>query len=524
MPGAVVQVVARGSQNGFLDVKPEITHFKFLHKRHTIFACESMENVSSGTADFGRKCVFNIQRNADLIGPMFVRSIVPALSANQAWCSFLGNSMIKTAVLNIGGTEVEKHTGDYMNMMYQLYRDHAHDVSFDKMIANVPEMTVPEWGTPQYTLWIPLMFSICRWDGLAFPLVASQYHDARVEIEFQEVTKLVCGSAAGSVTSSNTSMISCSLFVDYVYLGQAERKMFASATHEYLIQQVQHSGTESLSSTNSKIRIDFNHPNLATIINVKQNKYLDGSKFLGYHPTDSNALREMATKRAVLAWATFNTGTGLYEVSGSTALANAINDAAVTLVDTSVNNVDLDNLAITGPLLPLDLCSTPVSLLDTTGLTRTTDDAATNPGAAGNDIVVRQWSNYGVFLDGSVCPVKEMNMTFNNNERLSKRDAKYFGCVQAWQNFKSSPKSDGVLAYSYALRPCDIQPTGSLNMSRIDNATIHLDMITTARVMRGTVWQDVAVQVASDATVDIYGPNFNVGRIMGGLFGLGYAN
>lgn len=517
MPGAVVQIVARGSQNGFLDVKPEITHFKFMHKRHTIFATESMENVSSGTADFGRKAVFNIQRNADLITKMYVRMVLPALGANQAWCTKIGNCAIKTAVFNVGGTESEKQTGDYLNMLYELYRDNAHDSTFAKMIGDVPELTVPGFGTPQYILYVPLMFTNCRWDGNAFPLVASQYHDARVEIEFQELSKLVCGSNAAAASAS---MVSCSLFVDYVYLGQAERKMFASATHEYLIQQVQHSGTESLNSTNSKIRIDFNHPNIATILNVKQNKYTNGSKFLGYHPYDSNALREMATKRAALAWGTWNETTGFFETDVSSALGSAIDAALVTVVDQSAN-LDIDNLHITGEMLPLDLVSTPVSSLDTTGLTRTTD--SDNAGSAVNDIVVRQWDNYGVFLDKSVCPVREMYLTFNNNERLSKRDTNYFGPVQAWQCFKSAP-ADGVLSYSYALRAWDIQPNGHINMSRIDNATIHLDMITTARVVRDGAWTDVPVSVSSDATVDIYGPNWNVSRIMGGMYGLGFAN
>ena len=51
-----------------------------------------------------------------------------------------------------------------------------------------------------------------------------------------------------------------SLFIDYIYLDTDERRRFAQASHEYLIEQLQFTGDESVTATNAKIKLNFNHP------------------------------------------------------------------------------------------------------------------------------------------------------------------------------------------------------------------------------------------------------------------------
>jgi hypothetical protein len=60
-------------------------------------------------------------------------------------------------------------------------------------------------------------------------------------------------------------------------------------------------------------------------------------------------------------------------------------------------------------------------------------------------------------------------------------------------------------------------------MSRIDNASIHLEFITTAPVRVSGAMTAVSVTVHSAATCNIYGPNYNVFRVMGGMGGMGFA-
>jgi hypothetical protein len=46
-----------------------------------------------------------------------------------------------------------------------------------------------------------------------------------------------------------------------VYLDTEERRRFAQKSHEYLIEQVQHTGTDTVTGNGTKqVRLSYNHP------------------------------------------------------------------------------------------------------------------------------------------------------------------------------------------------------------------------------------------------------------------------
>ena len=82
-----------------------------------------------------------------------------------------------------------------------------------------------------------------------------QYHELRITFEFEDQANLAgIGSTALEAT----------LWCDYVYLDQDERKKFAAQPHEYLIEQIQFTGDENVTiastSKAQQIRLSFNHP------------------------------------------------------------------------------------------------------------------------------------------------------------------------------------------------------------------------------------------------------------------------
>jgi hypothetical protein len=154
------------------------------------------------------------------------------------------------------------------------------------MIGNVPELTTlityvgPDGGCsndcvasvphtsmearscmPQYTLYIPLKFWFCRHTGLALPLIALQYHDVRINLEFTDLRNL-CWTNNPTVldTVNNYGLVACSLYVDYFYLDTEERRRFSQVAHEYLIEQLQFAGDESLTASANRIKMNFSHP------------------------------------------------------------------------------------------------------------------------------------------------------------------------------------------------------------------------------------------------------------------------
>ena len=96
-------------------------------------------------------------------------------------------------------------------------------------------------------------------------------------------------------------------------------------------------------------------------------------------------------------------------------------------------------------------------------------------------------------------------LTLNGHDRFSERDGAYFNYVQPFQHHSSTP-AVGVNAYSFALKPEDHQPSGTCNMSRIDNTSLKL------------------TNNAGPSKTSIYAVNYNVLRVMGGMGGLAYSN
>jgi hypothetical protein len=54
--------------------------------------------------------------------------------------------------------------------------------------------------------------------------------------------------------------VAASLWADYVYLDTEERRRFAQVAHEYLIEQLQFTGGESVTAAQNNIKMSFNHP------------------------------------------------------------------------------------------------------------------------------------------------------------------------------------------------------------------------------------------------------------------------
>jgi hypothetical protein len=533
MAGGLMQLVAYGAQDVYLTGNPQITFWKVVYRRHTNFAVESIEQVFNGTGDFGKKVVCQIQRNGDLITKMYLRLGLPVLTSSYAWTPKIGHAVLKTVELNIGGTTIDKHYGDWFNVWYELARKFAHDRGYDQMIGNTAELTVPSssYGTPEATLYVPLYFFHCRNDGLALPLIATQYHDTRIEIEFNPVSQLVC-QIGDTAVSPSASLTSCSLFVDYVYLDSEERKKFAQASHEYLIEQLQFTGSESVTSTNSKFRLNFNHPCKALYWNTLQTKYVNtqgSNKYLAWNPKDWNATQVLATKRAVLGWASLTDSMFVNGVTETTDLAtefgHAIDNAKAVYTDLSSGSVvaeDVDSVIITGSLLPWHLISQPVSVFGSRVSTSETGDAS-----AASDVIVRQLDNYGIFLNRTVNPVDKVLLQLNGQDRFSSRDGNYFNYVQPWQCHSNTP-ADGINMYSFALNPEEHQPSGTCNMSRIDNATLNLTFVTGVNVIVNSeneqAYGTYTVSPGGNSTCNIYATNYNVLRIMSGMAGLAYSN
>jgi len=533
MGGGLLQLVSYGAQDIYISGNPQITFWKVLYKRHTNFAMESIEVTFNGQADFNKRVTAVINRNADLMYRTYVQVVLPAVDFASVtavnrfrWLNYIGHRLIKTVELEIGGQRIDRQYGDWMQIWTQLSQDQGTIAALDDMLGNTHDLVLmkdrrgyaldascagseltntcaPRAGTPARTLYIPLQFWFCRNPGLAIPLIALQYHEVRINIEFEQWINCVYYELVGATAAPTSiqSLTAASLYIDYIYLDTEERRRFAQQTHEYLIEQLQFTGAESITSSSNKIQLNFNHPVKELVWVVQRDSFVDCTPNVEYIVEVNgcqpfNYTDDFSTEGVVmdvLARGALATGQG-----GS-------GNVVPTTSDGPSGPYFMQGLGVPGPGPSLN----GASWLDTFN---------TNGGVT-QAVVFEDTTNYllakvilqsGVKCEGKN-PVEVAKLQLNGQDRFTEREGRYFSRVQPFQHHSRTP-AQGINVYSFALKPEEHQPSGTCNFSRIDKATLQLTV--SVNTVRG----------GRTAQVRVYAVNYNVLRVMSGMGGLAYSN
>lgn len=276
MGGGLLQLVAYGAQDAYITGNPHITFWKVLYKRHTNFAIEAFRVNFTGAPTYGQRIVAVVNRNADLVWKTYVEVTLPDTSAVgaaiQGWTEGaqrrLGYLLLQQIEVEIGGQIIDRHYGEWLYLWETLTADYDTAMKLDNMVggkySGADSSALACNGRPE-VLYIPLQFWFNRNPGLALPLIALQYHEVRFNITLGDATDLVKGaSATGSAVSAAAAALPAlrdmALYIDYVYLDVEERRRFAQDSHEYLIDQLQYTGQQTITTSSGRLDLTLNHP------------------------------------------------------------------------------------------------------------------------------------------------------------------------------------------------------------------------------------------------------------------------
>ena len=463
---------------------------------------ESIEQTFNGTADFGKKVTCTISRNGDLIHRVYLQVTLPAVDMDGItmgegvsasigaagdgtmqfrWVNYVGHALVKNVELEIGGQRIDKQYGDWLNIWNELTQPAGHQVGYDLMVGNSAHLTGGELTkTEATTLYVPLQFWFCRNPGLALPLIALQYHEVKINLEFRQKEECyVLGDANNGTQTTNArkaveSLVAASLFVDYIYLDTDERRRFAQVSHEYLIEQLQFTGDESVTSQQNKIKLSFNHPVKELVWVVQRDAVVNANVNQWNNYTDQV---DADGQSAVQDWMT----------AGNLGLLNTNVESGWSASAFSTSQPSGTGYGAPAGGYSADAASNTVS--HAAG-GRGMDHSGFAPQTAGRN------------------PVERAKLQLNGHDRFQERMGSYFNLVQPYQHHTNVPAT-GINVYSFGLKPEEHQPSGTCNMSRIDNATLHLTLTPNA---------------ANGSKVRVYAVNYNVLRIMSGMGGLAYSN
>ena len=434
MTGGLLQLAAYGAQDIYLTGNPQITFFVGVYRRYTNFAIQNIPQYFNGNADFGQKVYCLVDRIGDLINQVFLRVKLPSLVdynytdsngnlVEYYWVNSVGHAIVKIIDIEIGGVVVDRQYGLWMQIWSDLTVPVNKRAGFYSMIGKSDNPINLE-NNSALDLYIPLYFWFCRNIGLSLPLIAIQSQEVRFNVTFRKYEELIISSDGLplNLANRNIQITQTYLDIDYIFLEDDERKLFAKNNHQYLIEQLQVYAT---SLTSNGLRQDPTDPNkLDRIPDLIQNIALDFN-----HP-----IKE-------LFWVLQNTSVlSVYPYGGN----EWFNFSSQSYKNGVVNGSD---------------------------------------------------------------PMIKAKIQFEGQDLFDTKDAKYFRTVVPYQRHTNIP-NNFIYVYSFSTNPEDFQPSGTCNFSRIDNQVIYMEI------------SDQLI----DPIITVFGVNYNIMNVSGGMVGIEYSN
>jgi len=502
MTGGIIQLMALGNEDLYLTNEPQITFFKIVYKRHTNFSIENVLQNFNSQADFGKKITCTIGKNADLISQMYISVTLPQINFFQespslqnlnkcAWIEKIGWNIIKTVEIEIGGYIIDKHYADWLQIWSELTNNNNNDRGLDIMIGNVPELTNFTNSKESYVLTIPLYFWFCKNYGLSLPIVALEFSDVKINVEFANLNDVLLLSPTNYIQIDNNftqfkegdilyqqngNTQTLIIFKYFATISNTENRLYYSKISSNPII------SNSIGSTNYKILS------------------LDGI----YNVSVSNGSLEMVqiNKQTNFAWTN-----SLSLVSANLMVDYIYLDTAERINFIKSNHEYLIETLLFDNDKNITTNSSKIKLAYSHPCKEIIFRAQMDYLVANNLLYN---SNYSLDYFQKTDIINTVQIIMNGTNRLSPRTADYFNLVQPFQHHPNRPMN-GLYNYSFALYPEQHQPSGSCNLSKIDDFQI---IITTNK----------AINYLNTAKLRVYAICINVLRILDGQAGLAFSN
>jgi hypothetical protein len=486
-------LVSVGKENIYLSAQPEITFFKMAYKRHTNYSIEPTPQYFKTTPDFGRRCTVNIGKNADLLGMSYLYVELPPIQMENfsnsssnvkqfAWVEKIGLALINFVEVEIGGTIIDRHYGDWLNIWYEMTVSMGLKKSYDQMIGNIPELTSWSQTKPSRILYVPFSFWFCQDTGLTIPLIALAHNDIKIHVEFNDIDLCYKLSPSYFITVTNNYCVyqpgekfyqiyqNNKVIGEFIYFDSINQRIYYNPIKgKFSVPTETNDPKYKLIGEKSKFEVyikpktvvvkdedyfKFNKPSLINAYLLVNYIYLDNferSKFM-----------------------------------------NNSHEYLIPIVQSLPEQISYSaNVIYKLPLV------NPVKLIVWRGL-----------------LLANQSSNNQFNYTTYPYTTTEENIInknlviINSVNRMDLDSSQFYTLIQKYQNnFINNQK--GIYMYSFSLNPRDLQPSGSMNFSKIDDAYLQFNM-------------NNVINYQNPVSLKCYAIQYNLFRTSNGIGGLGF--
>lgn len=488
--GGIVELVARAKQDTYLINDPQITFFKTLYRRHTNFSTELIAIQFKNKPNFGDKACRLIPKTGDLVRKMYIAITLPEISkfidgccddliTKFAWVNRIGYAIIKYVEIEIGDILIDRHYGDWLNIWTNLTIIDKKKI--DRLIGNYDEITQFTNGKKSFKIYIPLQFWFNRHTGLALPIVALSYSNVKINLKLNPLEYCSKLSPTHFIEVASTPVFREG---DYIVQNNAISQFiyYDSLTQRMYYNKMTKNGFIDDMSEICKLNIFTNVSEMDGCINVLAGslerpyvakldcccfKLIDCYLLIEYIYVDvEERMKFLQNKHEYLIEQVIYNGEKILNNKYNTVTINASQICKeilwVTQLEESICNKDYFNY--TDNIFGLDLLTS-------------------------------------VYFGNLI---RNETILFNNNERLSLRDSRYFTEIQRWQNHTNGIGM--INSYAFALYPELLQPSCVANLNAIDCIDLKLELDSSIKKRPGRIRG--------------YSFVYNILRIIGGISGL----
>lgn len=534
MGGGIAQLASYGLADVYLTGSPQITFWKLVYRRHTLFAMESIQQTLDGTADFGRKSTCTINRNGDLLGAVWVEIELPDLLK-----------------YDISPAPPGGNTVDVLTMMGDA----------DALFAD-PEGNY--WQSKAGSVYTdPVGFL----SGGKFYASATLVHNNQTKavVSYDSSTQLYSAQTGSAATITVSTELPT-----WPYLcrsGSAVPYTYSKPTHD--IRWTNSVGHAILSSVELEIggaRIDKHYGEWLDIwseLTEKEEKQAGFWEMVGkYSDSEYDAGWTRAQSRSRKLYIPlkfcFNTTPGLYLpivalmyhqirynfefrdylecIKASVPVSQLTAKEGGDVLSMTACNVFADFIfldvaeRVRMAEMPHEYLVTQLQFMGDEAVPAPSDPNGTRARKYSlnfnhpvrelvwvyvaksnyerNAVTGNNWFKFSIPGDESAEIFDECRLVINGHDRFSARSAPYFRLIQPYEHHTRCPAKK-VHCYSFSLlSPEDGQPSGQANWSRYDSSQLQFQLNSALPVGR----------------MKIYAYSFNVLRIASGLAGLSFAN
>lgn len=473
MPGGIMQLVSVGAQDQFILASPEISYFKLLYKRHTHFSMESVRQTfnTKPTIEQSSRNIYTckINRVGDLLKDIYFAYELPDIFSSDKfrfrWIDNVSQYLIQNAAIRIDTQLIDQLWGDWMDVWNELSLTADKKECYDIMTANIDEFNDPRLIDP---------YQVINNNNITYT-----YYPIGFDKENPSIKKRRIYLPLQFWFTKNPGLALPLIALQY---------------------------------QNIEITVELRAQNeIYRVYETDTGKYLSPLEFAAKYPNNYVG-KDNVDENLDVSLQRFLVPMNESYVNAPSAIDI---DGYLECNFIFLDEAERKTMAINSH----DFLIERVNRIEQTGINgfATIDLTLQNPikeliwVARRSDM--NKYNNWNNFTNNYKTAVNYnilngAKLMWNGMERFEEKPPEYFNFIQPFQHHARCPR-DGIHAYSFALYPEKIQPSGSFNASTINKIQLYVN-----------------TKLSTEYEYDfiIYALYYNIFRVMSGSGGMVFAN